>query len=155
MAGHSYSHATKVNSAILGCLLVLTVITVAAAGINFGSPSTNTVVAIVIASMKASLVALFFMHLRYDKPVNALIFTVGIVTLGIFLILTLFDNTTRPVIRPADLRPAAGGPQMADGEVIVTPVVGGAMEASESSGAAESTSEPATSAPSEGESTQH
>ena len=30
-------------------------------------------IALVIASMKASLVALFFMHLRWDKPMNAII----------------------------------------------------------------------------------
>jgi cytochrome c oxidase subunit 4 len=110
MAGHSYSHARKLNTTVLGALIALTVITVYAAGVNFGSPSTNTVVALLIASVKATLVALFFMHLKYEKPINAIIFIIGILTLALFLIFILLDVDTRIPLRPANLAPPRGGP---------------------------------------------
>jgi len=52
----------------LGALLVLTILTVAAAYQDFGAM--NLVVAMVIASIKALLVALFFMHLKYENPIT-------------------------------------------------------------------------------------
>ena len=51
-------------------LLILTGLTIGAAFIDLGSG--NVVVALGIASIKASLVALFFMHLRWEKPVNSI-----------------------------------------------------------------------------------
>ncbi len=48
-------------------LLVLTGTTVAVSYINLGMM--NVVVALVIASVKAALVALFFMHLKYENRV--------------------------------------------------------------------------------------
>jgi cytochrome c oxidase subunit 4 len=88
-------------------LLLLTVITVAAAGRATGS--WETWIAIGIATLKATLVAMYFMHLRYDKSFHTLIFLVAIACLGLFLTLTLADTETYR----ADLRspPAtAGGP---------------------------------------------
>lgn len=107
MAAHSYSHAKKTYSAVLAALLVLTVITVLVAGVHFGSPSVNVIVALVIASAKASLVALFFMHLLYDNRVNAIIFLTGVAMLAIFLIFTLLDVEARDTVRPARLKPPA------------------------------------------------
>ena len=46
-----------------------------------------------IASVKASLVALFFMHLRWDKPVNAVIFCSTLFFLGLFLIGAYTDTS--------------------------------------------------------------
>ncbi len=48
-------------------LLVLTATTVAVSTVNLGMM--NVVVALVIASVKAALVALFFMHLKYENRV--------------------------------------------------------------------------------------
>ena len=84
----------------VGALIALTVITVLAAGVNFGSTTTNVIIAMVIASIKASLVALFFMHLRWDKPLNATIFVGGLCFLGIMLTFTFMDNMTRVEVRP-------------------------------------------------------
>lgn len=53
---------------VLVVLLILTVITVAIAQVDIGR--LNIVGAIGVASIKASIVALFFMHLRYDKRFN-------------------------------------------------------------------------------------
>ncbi|MFN3604542.1 MAG: cytochrome C oxidase subunit IV family protein [Leptonema sp. (in: bacteria)] len=56
-------------------LLILTVITVVASYINFGSLFINITIALVIATIKASLVLLYFMHLKYE---NKLIWSFGI-----------------------------------------------------------------------------
>ena len=97
---HAHHGGPKIYLMILGVLIVLTVITVLAAGVNFGSTTTNVIIAMVIASIKASLVALFFMHLRWDKPLNATIFVGGLCFLGIMLAFTFMDNTTRVEVRP-------------------------------------------------------
>jgi cytochrome c oxidase subunit 4 len=85
---------------VLAVLLALTATTVTVAGIHFSTPAINVVVALGIASVKASLVALFFMHLLHDKPMNALIFTAGLAFLAIFLILCLIDVETRMPVQP-------------------------------------------------------
>ncbi|MBN9661817.1 MAG: cytochrome C oxidase subunit IV family protein [Acidobacteria bacterium] len=102
----SNSHAAHITGpktyvAVLLGLLVFTIITVQASYIDFGSM--NTVVALIIATIKASLVALFFMHLRHDK-FNAVIFVGGLLFLSIFLIWTLFDLSTRETILPSNLK---------------------------------------------------
>ena len=86
---------------VLVALLCLTALTVTAAGIDFGAY--NTVIALVIAALKASLVALFFMHMRHDK-LSAVIFVSGLFFLAVFLIFTLFDIDTRTPIYPGNLK---------------------------------------------------
>jgi cytochrome c oxidase subunit 4 len=91
---------------VLLTLMMLTLITVVAAGFDFGSA--NVAIALAIATIKASLVAMFFMHLLHEKPMNSLIFVSGLVFLGIFLMLTLLDADTRPAIeRTPPQRPVA------------------------------------------------
>ncbi len=77
-------------------LLILTAVTVAVSRINLGG--WNVVVALGIATLKASLVALFFMHLLYDKKIYLTIFLISIVFLGVFLILTMFDTMERGTV---------------------------------------------------------
>jgi cytochrome c oxidase subunit 4 len=106
MSNHAATHEHEITGpktyvAILGALVVLTILTVAISRIDFGSM--NTVVAILIASVKGSLVALFFMHLRHDK-FNAVIFILGLFFLAVFLIFTLFDVSTRTSVLPANLK---------------------------------------------------
>jgi cytochrome c oxidase subunit 4 len=70
---HELEHLKKhirVYLMVFGALLVLTVVTVLASYFHFGSPESNVgniAVALVIASVKASLVAMFFMHLASEK----------------------------------------------------------------------------------------
>jgi cytochrome c oxidase subunit 4 len=85
----------------LTALLILTGITVAVSYVNFGA--FNVVVALTIATMKATLVALFFMHLLHDKPVNGLIAAAGFIFLGLFLMFTLLDFDTRENPQPRNL----------------------------------------------------
>ncbi len=103
------AHATQAGTyaKVLGALLALTVTTVLAAGFNFGS--WNVVIALGIATVKASLVALFFMHLRHDKPINAIIFVTGAAMLGVFLAICVLDSDARVenAVRPATREIAA------------------------------------------------
>lgn len=101
MKAYSYTSDGRTYGLVLLTLLVLTAITVAAAGVRFGSPAVNVVVALTIATVKASLVALYFMHLRHDRPMYALIFVTGLVFLGLLLMLTLVDVVTRLPVQPA------------------------------------------------------
>ena len=58
--------------AVFGALLVLTFLTVAVTWVDFGRTA-NVWLALAIAAIKAALVALYFMHLRWDSPFNCLI----------------------------------------------------------------------------------
>ena len=69
---------------------MLTVITVAASEVNFGEM--NLIVALVIAVIKASLVVLFFMHLIWDKPFNAIVFVGCMIFVSLFISLALLDS---------------------------------------------------------------
>ncbi len=99
---HPYNHATpndwKGYLGILIALLFLTIVTVAAAYYDFGEWS--IIVAMVIATVKASLVALYFMHLRHDKPVNVIIFLSALLFLSFLLILCLIDVNSRVLPTP-------------------------------------------------------
>ncbi len=109
MGSAGFIKEVRVYAAVLGLLLLLTAVTVAMAGVHFGSQAINTAVALLIASSKAALVALFFMHLLHDRPLNALIFVVGLLMLGVFLILTLIDVDTRPLVEPRGRRVVVAG----------------------------------------------
>ena len=94
----------------LVALLILTAITVGASYINFGSG--NIVIALTIATIKATIVALIFMHLLHDKPVNAVIAVAGFLFLGIFLMFDFIDVSSRTDPKPINLHapPAATAP---------------------------------------------
>jgi len=102
---HTEAHhgGPKVYTANLFALLFLTIITVAAASFNFGSA--NVVIALAIASVKAILVGLFFMHLLWDKPVNAIILVAAFLFLGIFLMFDFIDVGSRVVFAPRNTAP--------------------------------------------------
>lgn len=83
----------KMYAAILTALLVGTLVTVLAATKDFGP--WNIVIALAIATVKASLVILYFMHARYIKGRTQLVIVAGFFWLAIMLSLTLVDYTTR------------------------------------------------------------
>lgn len=93
--GHADHHIIpfKTLASVFGALIVLTVLTVAVAQVDLGP--LNIPVAIGIAVSKAALVVMFFMALKYDKPVNSMVFTVGTVFVVVFLVFTLFDTAFR------------------------------------------------------------
>ena len=113
---HAPGHAEswKLYAAVLAALLFLTTVTVGAAYIDLGPA--NIVIALGIATVKAVLVALFFMHLLHDRPINAVIGVSGFLFLGLMLTFCLLDLDTRekPIpgtekVAPKTMVPAPGG----------------------------------------------
>ena len=81
--------STKMCSIIFFLLLIFTVITVAAAQIDIGI--FNFPLAMLIATVKASFVAFFFMGLKYDSNENRIIFFSSLIFVAIFIVLTYSD----------------------------------------------------------------
>lgn len=85
---------------IFAILIVMTATTAAVAFVDLGR--FNVVVALAIATFKASLVVLFFMHARYIPGRTQLVIIAGVFWLAIMLSLTLVDyRTRRPESEPA------------------------------------------------------
>lgn len=91
MTGHVIPR--KIYLAIVTTLLTLTVLTYWAATINLGP--LNVVIALVIATCKATLVVLFFMHARYSPRRTRVVIVSGLFWLALLLGLTLSDYLTR------------------------------------------------------------
>jgi len=78
---------------VLLALLVLTVVTYLVARVDLGK--LNVVIALAIAGVKVSLVALYFMHARYSSRLTRVVIGAGLAWLAILLTLTLTDYATR------------------------------------------------------------
>ncbi|HSA91673.1 MAG TPA: cytochrome C oxidase subunit IV family protein [Terriglobales bacterium] len=91
MSGHVVP--LKVYFAIFATLMVLTAVTVRVAFINLGP--FNAAVALGIATTKAVLVILYFMHVRYASKLTWVVVLAGFFWLGILLALTMTDYITR------------------------------------------------------------
>ena len=93
-AGHDHGigHVVpfKILAGVAAALLTLTVITVVVARMDFGN--LNLIIALAIATLKASLVALFFMHLRWDRPFHAVIVVAGIFAALLFVSFAFMDG---------------------------------------------------------------
>jgi len=96
MSSHASNHhilSLKVYFGVATALLVLTIVTVVVAQFQFGE--FNLLFAMVIAALKASLVALFFMHLKYDSKIYMVVFIGSLMFLAVFVIFTMFDTLRR------------------------------------------------------------
>jgi cytochrome c oxidase subunit 4 len=76
--------------AVFGALIVLTFATVAAARVDMGS--FNLLVALGIATAKALLVALYFMHLRYERSFLGFVFLAALFFVALFIGITMIDS---------------------------------------------------------------
>ncbi len=105
-AVHVHVHSTKFYAGVLLALLCFTVITVLVSYVDvdafvaLGQPvrgvgAWNLTIAIVIATMKASLVVLFFMHLKDDSRFNGLVFVGSLLFVGVFFAYTRNDTAVR------------------------------------------------------------
>ena len=83
----------KVYFAIFGALMVLTAVTVWVANYDLGR--WNAVVALSIAVFKATLVVLYFMHVRYSSRLTWVFVCAGLVWFAILIAFTLSDYLTR------------------------------------------------------------
>jgi len=89
------SHIVPVSLyvAIWASLIICTALTVFAASVDLGV--FNIVVALVIATIKGSLIVLFFMHLRYSSKLTMVTIIAAMFWLFIMFSLTLTDYLTR------------------------------------------------------------
>jgi cytochrome c oxidase subunit 4 len=85
--------SVKTFTSVWIALLILTCITVGVAYLNLGAFS--VVVALVIATIKSLLVALFFMEVRYSPAITKIVLVAGVFWLMIMLLLSLTDFASR------------------------------------------------------------
>jgi cytochrome c oxidase subunit 4 len=76
-------------------LIFLTVLTVLTAQYLYLGNAVNLVIALAIAGLKALLVAAFFMHLLYDKPLNTIVVVATMFATVLFISITVIDMGTR------------------------------------------------------------
>ena len=81
--------------------MVLTAVTIMVAYVNLGP--WNKVVALSIASFKATLVVLYFMHVKYASRLTKLVVVSGFFFLFILLTLTMVDYGSRTWVNPPAL----------------------------------------------------
>jgi len=89
LVGHLVPQGVLYGTA--AALLILTVITVAVRYIDVGE--FNIHIALGIAVIKATLVAAFFMHLRWDRPFNLLVFIACVLGVVLFMAFAVMDTT--------------------------------------------------------------
>ena len=91
---HGLAHVATIKTLVAtgGTLLVLTLVTVLATKIDFGA-NINLAIAMVIAVTKATLVILFFMHLRYDRLFHTVVLVSAIFAASLFVGFTLMDSS--------------------------------------------------------------
>ena len=71
------------------CLVTLTATTVTVSGLNMGRY--GALASLVIATAKAALILLFFMHLKYERPFLKLMLLLTVCTIAVIIGLTFFD----------------------------------------------------------------
>jgi len=97
---HSAEHhivSPKIYFAIFAALMICTALTVIAAKVDLNQyvPGLNIIVALTIATFKAALVVLFFMHGKYSSRRTQLVIICSVFWLAVMLFMTLSDYFTR------------------------------------------------------------
>ena len=107
-AHHGLGHVVpvKILLATFGALMVFTIATVAATKVNFGY-TFNLAIAMAIAAVKATIVVLFFMHLRWDKRFHSVVLIGGLLAAVLFVGFALMDSNQyqESVIWDKDVEP--------------------------------------------------
>jgi cytochrome c oxidase subunit 4 len=96
--GHSHSepHVSPLSTyySVFGALIVLTFVTVGVSHLGL-PPLMSIAVAVGVASIKATLVCAWFMHLLHDTKFNVLLFLAAFWFMGVFFIFTSYDLMSR------------------------------------------------------------
>jgi cytochrome c oxidase subunit 4 len=92
-AAHGHVVPLPIYFAVFATLLVFTGVTAAVAFVDLGR--FNIAVALTIAVIKASLVLLYFMHLRYSSRLTVLFVGIAFFWLGTLIVLTMSDVLSR------------------------------------------------------------
>ena len=90
---HVHVHPASLYIKIFVALVFFTLLTVGLSRIHLGH--WNFFIAVVVATIKAALVATFFMHLKDDNRFNVLIFLSSLVFMGVFFVYTMNDTQHR------------------------------------------------------------
>lgn len=118
---HGFAHPMPAWQllAVFFALVLLTIATVYQSTLDLGNM--ELAASLVIATIKAALVIMFFMHMIYDKPLNAIIFLSSFVFVALFLGFTLMDahayqdeRELERVDSPRAVAPDIGAPETAD-----------------------------------------
>lgn len=95
-AVHSHEHQNFAHPApvwqllaVFFALIGLTIATVYQA--SFDTGNLELILSLFIATVKAALVMLFFMHMLHDKPLNIIIFLSAFVFVALFIGFTMMD----------------------------------------------------------------
>src|SRR5690625_7490343 len=99
MSTHRISSA-KFLWGIAGALLFLTFLTVAVTWFYIPEPW-NVIVAILIATVKATLVGAFFMNLYWDSKFNLLVLLTAFAFLALLMLISLTDSLFRAISLPS------------------------------------------------------
>lgn len=99
MSGHHIS-SDKFLWAVAGALFFLTLVTVGVHYLALPYPW-SILVAMAVAVMKATLVALFFMNLYWDERFNSMLLVTSLVFVGLLVALSMLDVFFREVITPS------------------------------------------------------
>jgi cytochrome c oxidase subunit 4 len=104
---HTEEHSGLSYKTIFIALVGLTVFTVAVSYVDFdklvGISNVNIVVAMLVASCKATLVALFFMHLKHEDWIVWLYAAIPLFLLFLMIGGVFLDNPYRVDPRPAEV----------------------------------------------------
>jgi cytochrome c oxidase subunit 4 len=90
--GFAHPVPMKILVGVAAALIVLTILTVVLSDFHFGV--FDIWVAMGIAVVKGTLVALFFMHLFWDKKFNGFVFIASLFFVAIFIGFLLLDTHT-------------------------------------------------------------
>jgi len=88
---HISSYSSHIS--VLLCLIALTTITVAITSVQLGA--FNTTAAMIIASTKAAIVLLYFMHLKFDEKIFRFMVTLVLAIYAVVIVITFFDYLYR------------------------------------------------------------
>ena len=89
-----HSHDVKQYVVVWGTLMALTALTVWSAGFDLGG-YLNITVAMIIASVKAGIVALYFMHLKFEDKLTWVYAIYPLFLLFLLIGFTFLDTFTR------------------------------------------------------------
>lgn len=107
--GHGHAHAgphvlpLSLYLTVFGILLFLTVVTVWVSTLDLGKHGLGTLaiaIALFVASIKAALVAGYFMHLKYDDRFNSIVFFGSLVFMSLFFMFVFADLGARNLMVP-------------------------------------------------------
>jgi cytochrome c oxidase subunit 4 len=106
---NSFVHVASVKLLLVVwiALMIGTWLTVAASNVDLGA--LNIWIGLGIATAKATLVALFYMHLRWDKPFNAFVFVGAFFLLFLFIGFAMMDTAHYQVDLIPGYSPGMGG----------------------------------------------